>query len=340
MFSRLIGLVFGRRKVSRQGPAFDVDAFIASTLPLTPEDVSQKLAALSSARPEDVIHLGPELCASLFCEYSPDARPSALALMRLHPRLAWLLAFHGNGRIREPALRALDEPPATPSEFIAIALRLNDWALAVRASARIAAARLFPLTPPDVVAAAAPYLLARRFSWTRWDNEADVLDEALARPDVAEQLAKSIGELRTGPGGGVLRMAARFPSLDPYLPGLARHARHPSVRAVALEMLVTGQARWTTGYGWAWIDKVYGIQKRIAVTAARPLSLTLDIEPLIREALTDRFAATRKVAADALYEKRSSIDDAITLAQSILNDASRPVRERAEFLVRRLSEAE
>jgi len=339
MFSRLVGFVFGRREVPRQAPVFDVDAFIASTSPLTPEDVSQKLAALSSARPEDVIHLGPELCASLFRQYAPDAGPYALALMRLHPRLAWLLTFHGNGRLREPALRALDEPPATASEFIAIALRLNDWALAVRASARVAATRLFPLTPPDVVAAAAPYLLARRFAWTRWDHEADVLDEALARPDVAEQLAKSIGELRTGPGGGILRMAARFPSLDPHLPGLARRARHPSVRATALEILVTGQARWTTGYGWAWVDKVYGIRKRIAVTATRPLSLTLDIEPLIREALTDRFAATRKVAADALYEKRAGIDDVMALAQSILDDASRAVRERAEFLVRRLSEA-
>jgi hypothetical protein len=339
MLSRLISLVFGGTKASRRESAFDVDAFIASTSPLTPEDVSQKLATLSRARPEDVIHLGPELCTPLFSQYA-DARPRAMALMRQHPSLAWLLTFHWNGRIREPALRALDEPPATASEFIAIALRLNDWVSAVRASAREAASRLFPLTSPDVVAAAAPYLLARRFSWTRWDDEADVLDDALTRPDVAEQLAKSIGELRVGPGGSILRMAARFPPLDPYMPDLARHARHPSVRAVALEMLVAGQARWTIGYNWTWVDKTYGIQKRIAVTAARPLSLTLNVEPLIRDALTDRFAAVRKVAADALYEKRAIIDDAMALARSMLGDVSHPVRERAEFLVRRLSEAQ
>jgi hypothetical protein len=76
------------------------------------------------------------------------------------------------------------------------------------------------------------------------------------------------------------------------------------------------------------------------VTAARPLSLTLNVEPLIRDALTDRFAAVRKVAADALYEKRAIIDDAMALARSMLGDVSHPVRERAEFLVRRLSEAQ
>ncbi|PTT78103.1 MULTISPECIES: hypothetical protein [unclassified Caulobacter] len=337
MFSKLVSLVFGRRKVRRE-PAFDVDAFLDSTSPLTLETVSQKLEALSSARPEDVIHLGPELCASLRFQYSRDTQARALALIGQHPRLAWLLTFHGNGRVREPALRALDHPPSTASEFIAIALRLNDWASAVRESAHLAAVRLFPLTPADVVAAAAPYLLARRFSWARWDVEADVLDEALARPDVAAQLANTLGALRTGPGGGILRMAARFPSLDPYLPWLAQHALHPAVRASALEMLVTGQARWTTGYGWAWVDKVYGIQRRVPVTVARPLNLRLDVEPLIRLALSDRFAAARRVAADALYERRANIDDVMTLAQSILNDPSRPVRERAEFLVRRLSE--
>ncbi len=338
MLSRLISLIFHRTKAPAREDDFDVDAFIASTSPLTWEDVSRKLAALSRARPEDVIHVGPELCAPLFRQYT-DARPRAMALMRQHPRLAWLLIFHSNGRVREPALRALTEPPATASEFIAITLRLNDWVSVVRASAREAASRLFPLTSPDVVAAAAPYLLARRFMWTRWDDESGVLDDALARPDVAEHLSGSIGELRTGPGGSILRMAARFPSLDPYLPDLVRHARHPSVRAVALDMLVSGQARWTTGFDWAWVDKTYGIRKRVAVTATRPLSRTHDVETLIRDALTDRFAAVRKVAADALYEKRGTIGDALMLARSMLGDPSRAVRERAEFLVRRLSEA-
>ncbi|WP_172271534.1 hypothetical protein [Caulobacter sp. RHG1] len=103
----MIRLIFHKTKAPTREDGFDVDAFIASTSPLTSEDVFRKLAALFHARPEDVIHLGPELCASLFSQYI-DARPRAMALMRQHPRLAWLLAFHSNGRIREPALRSVD----------------------------------------------------------------------------------------------------------------------------------------------------------------------------------------------------------------------------------------
>jgi hypothetical protein len=303
---------------------------------IDPDEIDRMLEVLARAKPADVINIGPQLGAAIL--------PNALnrharthATMRQFPSLAWLLAFHGDGYIRQAALEALSVPPATASQFITIALRLNDWVPEVRKAAREAAARLFANAAPEVVAAAAPYLLSRRYLWERWDDEAIVLDEALGRTDVAAELATRLGELKTGPAGITLRMALRFQSLDPYLPDLATRAAHPAARATALEAIIRGQARWATGFERAWVDKRYGIEKQIPVLASRPINLAVDIESFVRAGLKDPFVAVRKVAADGLYERRKSMSDALPLARSLLDDASFAVSERASFLVRRLS---
>lgn len=44
----------------------------------------------------------------------------------------WFLQFHGNGFERENAVRALNDAPRSPFEFVAIVYRMNDWAIQVR----------------------------------------------------------------------------------------------------------------------------------------------------------------------------------------------------------------
>jgi hypothetical protein len=340
LLTKLIDLFLGRGAHSQPSPPLDLNsetnrALVAPFL-IDPDEIDRMLEILSRAKPEDVTNIGPQLGAAILPQ-ALNRHARTYATMRQLPPVAWLLALHRDGYIRQAALEALNAPPITASQFITIALRLNDWVPEVRKAAREAAARLFPVADPRAVAAAAPYLLSRRYLWERWDDEAIVLDEALGRTDVAAELARRLRELKTGPAGITLRMALRFQSLDPYLPDLATRAAHPAVRATALEAIVSGQARWATGFEQVWVDKRYGIMRQVPVVASRPVNLTVEIEPFIRAGLKDPFVAVRKVAADGLYEKRKSTSDALSLAQSLLDDRSVAVRDRASFLVRQFS---
>lgn len=263
-------------------------------------------------------------------------RDQGRRILRGQPAAAWLLAFDHDGYLRQASLEQLPHPPRTRLECLTIVVRLNDWVPQVRRAAETAARRLLPRAEPEAIAGAAPYLLLRRYSWSRWTHESAVLDEALARADVIALMARDLEAMTSGPGRALLRAIQRFPAMDTHLPGLAARAPMPAVRAAALETLLRGTAVWPVGHGWRWIDKVYGLRHRIVVTEARPLSTAPDVDALIRAGLRDRFAMVRKVAIDALEARRDLFPDLAELAGPLLNDPSGAIRERAAYLLRNL----
>ncbi|MFT4253578.1 MAG: hypothetical protein QM608_13965 [Caulobacter sp.] len=274
-------------------------------------------------------------------EYSRDAldltdvrRDHGRRLLRRRPDTAWLLAFDPDGHLRQAALESLPHPPRTRLEFLAVVVRLNDWVPQVRHAAETAARRLLPHAAPEAIAEAAAYLLPRRYAWSRWTDEAVVLDAALGRADVAAHVARDLETMTSGPGRAILQAMQRFPAMDAHLPTLAARARIPAIRAAALETLLRGRARWPVGHGWLWIDKSYGVRRRIVLTEERPLTITPDAAALIRAGAADRFALVRKVAVDALEARRADMADAADIARSLLGDPSGGVRARAEFLLR------
>lgn len=75
-----------------------------------------------------------------------------MAALTKHPALGYFFIFHGDGHLREAALKCLIEPPDSPFEFAAVTYRLNDWVEQVRDVAYDCASKLFPNVSAEVVA--------------------------------------------------------------------------------------------------------------------------------------------------------------------------------------------
>lgn len=107
---------------------------------------------------------------------------------------------------------------------------------------------------------------------------------------------------------------------------------------VALRALIEGRAVWPVGYERVWVDKVYGISRRVVRLAERPLDRPLPVDALIQLGLGDRSAAPRRVAAEGLILHRHSLGDIAPLVEGLARDRNPSVRERAAFLAARLAE--
>ncbi len=262
-------------------------------------------------------------------------RPVLSEAEQLHrtPDVAWLFLFHHNGYVREMALDTILSAPSSEFFFAAIAWRLNDWAEPVRRAASRCASRVFPLADPDVAAAAGLYLIDRHLVWGRWHDEHLLLDLIFARHTVMERLATRLREHAHGPLATALLNALRYPTIDEHLPRLAREARQPTVRAVALRCLLDGKGSWPVGFKWQWIDKVYGQKKRIRAFANRPIQAP-PRDVLLTEGLSDRSAVVRRVAADGLIADRSGLLNVDEMIARLAADKSPSIRERADFLIR------
>jgi hypothetical protein len=254
-------------------------------------------------------------------------------LLARNPDYAWLLVFHPNGYVREDVLNSIDSPPTSPFFFAALAWRLNDWVAPVRQAAERCAKRVLHRASPDVAAKAALYLLDRRLVWGRWSDEPRVLDTVFGREDVIAALARQLQQ-STGVRATSLRNALRYPDIDQHLPRLAATAAQPSVRAVACQCLTSGKASWSVGFEWAWVDKVYGLRRRVPKLEARDVRRTRPAAEFIREAAHDKSPLVRRIAADALIAARSRLPDEAALVAHLAKDRSSAIRSRADFMLR------
>jgi hypothetical protein len=250
------------------------------------------------------------------------------------PDLEKLFIFHRDGRLREAALLRLSGGLPNPFLFAVIAWRLNDWAQPVRAAAVRCARRCFPATAPEIVAAAATTLLARQWTWARWGDEHQPLFEAFNRNDVAACLASLLIQGRTGPMSTTLRYALRTSAIDVHLDDIARDAVQPSVRAVALETLIEGRAKWPSGYGWEWIDKSMGLRRQVTIFDHRALDVAASRSLLISRGIRDRSPAVRRVALDGVMRYMLTTREGQNFAALLAEDRSPSVRERAAFILR------
>ncbi len=274
--------------------------------------------------------------ASLFS--SASNRRIAFDTLRDAPEIAPIFIFHRDGFVRQAALETLNDPPDSPFMLAALAWRLNDWAEPVRAAAAMCASRVFPRIAPAVAVSASYFLLDRWRNWGRWEAiGVSLVDQIFDRPEVMAALIQRFFCVSIGPLGTEFKYAARGPKIDAYLLGLAKKAKNPVVRAISIRMIAEGYAFWPVGFQREWIDKRFGISKRVVEYARRPLTLTYEVDALIAESIRDRSALVRRAAADALINRRKNfprIEEAIAL---LARDRSGAIRERADFLARHLN---
>lgn len=263
-------------------------------------------------------------------------RQSELIALAHEPRLAPLYIFHRDGWLREAALGAWSHAPASALEFAAIAQRLNDWAPPVRRAALLCAERFFPVTPASVVAGAAPFLFEHAGYRQRWGvDERTVLDAALYRPDVLEALADWLTRPSQGRVGIILRQAMRRPGIDAALPKLARNARPPAVRAIALEALVLGRAQWHIGYRYEWIDKRYGLRRRVPEYAERPVERSPSLTELLSAGASDKAPSVRRMVGRLLLQLADEgTSTHVEIAQRLATDKVASVSAIGDYYLR------
>lgn len=267
-------------------------------------------------------------------------REGHLPALAQAPGLAHLYLFHADGFVREAALRALSAPPASAFEIAAIALRLNDWVPEVRAAARKYAERTFPAISPEVAATSAEHLFTQIELRRRWSEEdRDILIALFGRADTLAAMADRVMQMRSGPAARLLRQTLRNPAIDAFLPGLAATAHLTSVRAIALDALIMRRARWITGFERQWIDKIYGVSRRVPVFVERPIVHDLDVEALVAEAARDRATSIRKVTCTWLIAQMTALSPAmLEVVARLAEDKTPSVRDRAQFIQSRLAE--
>jgi len=92
------------------------------------------------------------------------------------------------------------------------------------------------------------------------------------------------------------------------------------------------------GFEWIWIDKVYGIRRRVPKLATRDIPKTRPAVELIRNAARDKSPFVRRVAADALITARAQLPaEAVeALIADLEKDKSPAIRSRADFMRRHL----
>jgi hypothetical protein len=254
--------------------------------------------------------------------------------MARNPDYAWLFLFHPDGHVREAALRTISAPPTSAFFLGALAWRLNDWVEPVREAARRCVERVSFGVPAAAAADTAAYLLQRRLVWGRWRDEAQALDLIFARNDVLAALAMQLQKRPTGSQGGCLSNALRYPGIDQHLPQLAAAAIQPAVRAIAYRCLISGKAIWPIGFEWAWIDKVYGLRRRIPTLEIRDIQRGRPAADFVEAGIRDKSPFVRKVVADAMIAVRSQILNEATLVAHLAIDRNSAVRSRADFLLR------
>ncbi len=308
-------------------------------------ELREVLSAVSNLPPSQVVRASGDIAYAVTLDWGQPRRRFWLSpflhqpvrekdLLKKYPNYAWLFLFHHSGYVREAALKAIHTPPASPFFFAALAWRLNDWVEPVRLAAKHCAERVFPLANTKVTAVAALYLLDRRFIWGRWNDEADILDAAFSSKEVVRALVAELGTRPTGRLTTSLRYALRYPDMDEHLQTLAATARQPAVRAVAYQCLLAGSASWPKGYEWIWIDKVYGLKKRVLTFETRAIAVTQPVEDLIRQGVRDKSPKVRSMAAEALIKARSQMPDADIIVRKLAEDRSLAVRSRADYLLR------
>lgn len=269
-------------------------------------------------------------------------RKEMLAVEQL-PGLSRVFMFHGDGRIREAALRNLDGPLIAPANAYALFWRLNDWAAQVRDAAQDAVQRSMPMTPAIVIIPALRALLPYVASWGRWSQEGrQALDAMLMRQDVVEVLVEEIVTTRRAQLGLQFREICCNPGVDPHLERMFREARLPHIRAIALDVLLSQRAIWPARERrQVWIDRSMGRYRYEQVFLKRDVTVTADPYALIVAGLQDRAAMVRKCAADGLIALRHDPDIGPKLDEIVAScgeDPNAGVRERLDFFRRKRME--
>ena len=305
----------------------DISPFIAatSTLPLKNLDDWDRLIrdTLSSS-----VSLAPPQRIGLSCHWMGS--------------LSWLDMCHPDGFRRERALRTLCVKAPNSFLFALAARRLNDWVPQVRDAACEALPLIAELSDADIIVDVLFITLPYWNSWGRMgDAEKKSLLAILAMDKVVQALKKRLISSTSGPVATIFMQAGRTGGLDTALREIAELSVQPTLRAKAWRCLLDGKFVWAEGKRWQWIDKAYGLRRRVPVLNERRIATTSTFLECLKRATLDRSAMVRRVAGEMLIKELDNLgEDAVYLANLLAADLSPSVAERGRFALADLAKRE
>lgn len=252
-----------------------------------------------------------------------------------HPvgSLRWLDICNADGFRRERALRMLSD--GAPNSFLLalVARKLNDWVPQVREAARDALQLIAKASDPDFIVDALFITLPYWNSWGRMrDKEKETLMKIISMGKVAHSLKKRLLISSSGPVSTIFVQAGRTAALDNFLAEIAEKSVQPSLRAKAYRCQFEGKFVWAEGLTWQWIDKAYGIRRRIPVLKERKISTISPFLENLKMATIDRSPMVRRIAGEMLIKELDNIgDEAFKLANVLASDISPSVAERGIY---------
>ena len=270
-------------------------------------------------------------------------RKNSVKAVQQIPGLAEVFLFHQDGYVREAALQQLATPLAAPASIYALLWRTNDWVPEVREAAHEALARVLPQTSAEVIVPALKAALPRIASWGRWSQAGPERITTLAqRDDVASALVDDVIQSESAALTVVFRELCKTPKIDPQLERIFRTAHQPHIRAMALQTLLSGKARWPLPQRRkVWIDKPSGRSRMELQFQSRDITVDADVLGLLQRAVTDRASIVRKHALDGMIALRHDREMAHTLdalVAGLEDDPNSGVRSRVAFFQRKRRE--
>ncbi len=267
--------------------------------------------------------------------YSASLEPDAGAVIRRLPDMKYLYLSHHSGWAREAALKEIRGPADSAFWIVALAYRLNDWVPQVQVAAIDAFERTIRFTPPAIAAEAVIHLIGRAREWRRWTTGARVFQSFQWRPEVIAAVTAQVVASPTGPMVRVLRDLLRAKAIDGHLPEIVTRAVQPGVRAVALDVLLHGRAKWADGQQRRWVDRSMGRWRNEPRIVERSVARPAPFDDLLAIGAKDHSPLVRKVAASALIAHPDLPADPDAWARIFAADPNVRVRQRGQFFIDR-----
>lgn len=247
-------------------------------------------------------------------------------------QVAALFMHAHDGYLREEAAKCF--VPVDTAGRASLLLRCNDWVGNVRVAALSKLRELVPEWSAEELKDLVVFTVDRINEWQRGGAVA-----AAALQDHREwqkALCLVLLEETNGPMARLLRKNLRTRDLDFLLPELAVDARSAFVRAVAVQTVLEGCARWHVSTEWQWVDKAYGLKRRVQRWDKRNVPFATAVQKeVLAAAARDKSAVVRKLAAEHLI--REGIEAHQATYQLLADDTSNGVRERMDFCTRKWS---
>jgi len=257
--------------------------------------------------------------------------------------LTWIDIFSWDGYSREKSLRSLSGPVPN-SFFFALSLRrLNDWVPEVRAAARERLPIIIEQSNPTDIVGALSATLGNWESWGRMkESDKESLFQILVGEHTFDAFIQHILSSTSGPMTSVLSQLGRSATTDRYLTEISKNAIQPSVRAKAYRSQLEGKMKWLEGREWKWIDKSYGIRRRVPKLSERTLTEKPPFKETLHAASADGSSIVRRVAAELLIQNLEilGVESSLTYARNFASDSSSSVSERGRFALRQLGKDE